>query len=151
MDINTPLPDTPFWQAYSGRFAGILSWEEFDALWTRLAASEGPWFVFHPEGSLPDAPVNGAGFHTVLTESRDVIEQVRNRSYCGAVYVDDRENPSFVKAFDPYKMGAVCGSSGEHTFPRWVFSRIRPDASLPLEQDVPQKTGLFGWLGGAAR
>jgi hypothetical protein len=151
MDINTPLPDTPYWRAYSGRFSGILSWADFDKLWDRLVASEGKWFVFHPEGGLPEAPCEGEAFMFILSEARTVIEAVRNRSYCGAVYVDDRENPTFVKAFDPYKMGAVCGTSGEHTFPRWVFSRIRPDAALPLEQETPQKKGLFTWLGGATR
>ena len=151
MDINTPLPDTAFWQAYRGRFSGILSWADFDALWDRLAASDGAWFVFNPEGALPDTPVGGADFRAVLAEARETIEQVRARSYCGAVYVDDRETPTFVKAFDPYKMGAVCGTSGEHTFPRWVFSRIRPDAALPLEPEAPQKRGPFRWMHGGAR
>jgi len=144
-DINAPLPDTEFWRAYNGRFSGVLKWEDFDALFDRLAASGGAWFVFDPSGDAPDAPLDDLA--PVLEEARLCVEQVRNRSYCGAVFADDPANPSFVKVFDPYKMGGVCGGSGDRVLPRWIFSRLRPDP-LPLLLDQPAKKGLFARLTG---
>lgn len=139
-DINAPLPDTAFWRAYAGRFVGVLGWKDFDALWAHLAASGGEWFVFDPTGEAPEGPE--ADFGGVLAEARACVEQVRNRSYCGAVFTDSSDAPSFVKVFDPYQMGAVCGTSGERVLPRWIFSRIAPDA-LPLIDEAHARKGFF--------
>ena len=144
-DINAPLPETDFWRAYGGRFQGLLKWEDFDALFARLAASGGDWFVFDPAGDAPAAPV--ADLAAALDEARACVEQVRKRSYCGAVFADDIGNPSYIKVFDPYKMGGVCGGSGDRVLPRWIFSRLRPDP-LPLLPDQPAKKGFFARLTG---
>lgn len=146
-DTNGPLPDTDFWRAYCGKFAGILGWPEFDVLWGKLAASDGAWWVFNPSGDAPDQPQTGATFATTLDEARVCVEQMRGRSYCGAVYVDDANHPGFVKVFDPYKMGGVCGSTGERILPRWIFSRRQPDA-LPLIPEAPGKKGFFARIVG---
>lgn len=144
-DINAELPDTPFWRAYGGRFAGVPSWSGFDAFWARFEAAGGDWYVFDPSGDAPDAP--SADVAGALTEARACVEQMRSRSFCGAVFADDLEAPTFVKVFDPYKMGGVCGGSGDRVLPRWIFSRIAPDA-LPLLPDVPEKKGFFARLVG---
>ena len=144
-DINAELPDTPFWRAYNGKFAGLPSWAGFDAFWKRFDAAGGDWYVFDPSGDAPEAPV--ADVAEGLAEARACVEQVRARSFCGAVFADDLENPGFVKVFDPYKMGGVCGGSGNRVLPRWIFSRIAPDP-LPRLPDVPEKKGLFARLVG---
>ncbi len=144
-DINAELPDTPFWRAYNGTFAGLPSWAGFDAFWARFEAAGGEWYVFDPTGDAPEAPV--ADVAAILAEARACVEQVRARSFCGAVFADDLEAPSFVKVFDPYRMGGVCGGSGERVLPRWIFSRIAPDP-LPLLPDAPEKKGLFARLVG---
>ncbi len=141
-----PLPDTPFWRAYQGRFQGLLTWEAFDALWQVMEESGGDWFVWDLEGDVPEAP---GGLAEALQAAREMYAEVRGRSYCGTVYVDDASAPSFVKAFDPYRMGATCGSSGERTMPRFVFSRIRPEA-LPEPEPVPEP-GFWRRLSGFAR
>lgn len=146
-DINAALPDTAFWRTYGGRFSGVLSWDDFDALWNRLAAAEAGWFVFDPTGDAPDTPQGATEFAATLDEARGMLEQVRGRPYCGAVFVDDIAAPTFVKVFDPYRMGAVCGSSGDRVMPRWVFCRIAPDA-LPLVEEPPAKKGLLARLVG---
>ncbi|GKY86723.1 hypothetical protein [Sinisalibacter aestuarii] len=140
-DTNGPLPDTPFWHAYNGRFAGIPTWDGFDRFWQVFAASGGDWYVFDPSGEAPAGPETDLA--EVLAEAHACVDQVRRmRSYCGAVFADDLANPGFVKVFDPWKMGGVCGGSGERVMPRWIFSRIAPDA-LPLLPDEPEKKGLF--------
>lgn len=145
-DTNGPLPDTPFWQAYQGKFAGTPSWQSFDTFWAVLEGTGGDWFVFDPEGEAPTAPEPDMA--AVFAEARACVEAVRKmRSFCGTVFADDLSVPGFVKVFDPWKMGGVCGGSGERVMPRWVFSRIAPDA-LPLMAEEPEKTGLLARLRG---
>lgn len=140
-DTNGTLPDTAFWKAFNGKFHGIPTWEGFDRFWDLFAATGGEWYVFNPEGDAPSAPEPGLA--AVLTEAHDCVTDVRGmRNFCGTVFADDLADPSFVKVFDPWKMGAACGSSGERVMPRWVFSRMAPDA-LPLLPEVPEKKGLF--------
>ena len=142
-DTNGPLPDTAFWRAYGGRFAGLPSWPGFDAFWARLAASGGAWYVFDPAGDAPPAP--SPDFAAALAEARACVEQVRSRGFCGAVFADDLETPGFVKVFDPYRMGGVCGGSGGRILPRWVFSRIPPDP-LPLRAAPAARKSLLSRL-----
>lgn len=144
-DTNAELPDTLFWRAYGGKFAGVPTWPMFDAFWTRFEAAGGPWYVFDPTADAPAAPETDVA--QVLAEARRCVEQIRARGFCGAVFADDLEAPSFVKVFDPYRMGGVCGGSGERVIPRWIFSRIAPDP-LPLLAEPPEKKGLFARLTG---
>ena len=144
-DTNATLPDTPFWQCYGGRFAGIPTWPGFDAFWATLEASGGDWYVFDPAGDAPAAP--HGDFAGALAEALACVEQVRSRSFCGAVFADDLANPGFVKVFDPYRMGGVCGGSNERVLPTWIFSRIAPDP-FPLAPATPEKKGLFAWFAG---
>ena len=139
-DPDAPRPDTPFWRCYNGKFAGIPTWAGFDAFWPTLEASGGDWYVFDPTGDAPGSP--HPDFAAALAEARACVEQLRARGFCGAVFADDLETPAFVKVFDPYRMGGVCGGSDERVLPRWIFSRIAPDP-LPLAAPAPEKTGLF--------
>lgn len=144
-DTNAELPDTPFWRAYGGRFAGIPGWDRFDAFWARFEAAGGDWYVFDPSGDAPTAPADDVA--AALAEARACVEQVRGRGYCGAVFADDLDATGFVKIFDPYRMGGVCGGSGERVLPRWIFSRIAPDP-LPELVETPARRGLFARLTG---
>ncbi|HGG04652.1 MAG TPA: hypothetical protein ENK28_04285 [Aliiroseovarius sp.] len=143
-----PMPDDAFWRAFQGDFQGILTWPDFDSLWAVLGATKGDWYVYDLTADVPSSPVSGRDFDKALSEAGDLYSSVRNRSYCGAVYVDDPRTPTFVKVFDPYQMGATCGSSGSRTMPRFVFSRIIP---TPLSEPVPDsKPGLLARLSGRA-
>lgn len=145
-DTQGPLPETAFWTAFQAKFYGVPSWTAFDKFWPVLEASGGDWFVFDPGGDAPEAPE--ADMAAIFDEARACVEAVREmRSFCGTVFTDNMEAPTFVKVFDPWKMGGVCGGSGERVMPRWVFSRIAPDA-LPLVPEQPQKTGLMARLRG---
>lgn len=144
-DINAELPDTPFWRAYGGKFAGIPGWDKFDRFWARFEELGGDWYVFDPTGDAPDAPETDPA--AARAEARACVEQMRNRGFCGSVFADDLDAPSFVKVFDPYKMGGVCGGSGDRVLPRWIFSRIAPDP-LPLLPEPPARKGLFARLTG---
>lgn len=144
-DLDTPLPDTPWWRTYQGRFKGILTWQAFDRLWARLAEAPEGWYAYELSGSCPEAPLSAEAFQALLDEANDMYAIARKQSFCGAVYVDDPESPSFIKVFDPNNMGAVCGDSGKRTLPRWVLSRARPDP-LPPAPEAPARKGLISRL-----
>lgn len=142
----TPLPDTAFWRAYDGSFFGLLQWADVDGFWTFLAANPEGWYVFDPDGDAPDATMDVGDFALFLLAATALVNSRRERSMSGAIYVDDRTNPTFAKIFDPVNMGSACNVSGVRTMPRWVVSRMKPDA-LPKVGPVA-KPGLFGRLAG---
>ncbi|KAA0445986.1 MAG: hypothetical protein FXV80_00800 [Candidatus Thioglobus sp.] len=45
--------------------------------------------------------------------------------YCGIVYVDDFESPSFVKIFHPNNLGKSC-SSENPLISQWLLSKTKP-------------------------
>lgn len=128
--------------AFDGRFSGILTWPEFDSLWTQLRAAPVGWYVFQLSEAPPAEPVTAAGFGQALAAAAAMLAPARDRTWCGAVYVDDRGKPTFVKVYDPFGM-AACG--GGATLPHVVFSRIRP---TPLQNAVPDRRGLLARLSG---
>jgi hypothetical protein len=143
----TPLPDTAFWRAYDGSFSGILKWQDVDRFWAYLAQNPEGWHVFDPDGDAPDMPMTKTEFARFLTQAKALVNSRRERSLSGAIYVDNMAEPTFAKIFDPVNMGSACNVSGTRTMPRWVVSRIKPDA-LPKVMEPLSKPGLFGRLVG---
>lgn len=144
----SPLPDTPYWRAFQGRFAGFPTWAMHDRFWPVLHDSGGDWFLFDPEsGALPDVPLDAAGLNAFLAEAEEMLAPARDRSFAGVVFADDAQTPGFVKIFDPWKMGASCGSSGERILPRWALSRMAPDMPLPVAEPEPTRPGVLQRLG----
>lgn len=141
---TSPFPDTPFWRQYQARTSGILSWADLDAFWVELAASGQDWYVFDPFTDPPESPATADVFKTTLLTAEVLVNQRRDRSHSGAVYVDDRNAPTMVKVFDPVHMGSSCGCSGEAILPRWIFSHIKPDP-LPVPEP-PSKKSFLGRL-----
>ena len=144
----TYLPDTPFWSRYQGRFTGILNWPDIEAFWDAMNASSGEWYVFAPEQMPPKTPASNAEFTGALAAATALINTRRDRSHCGAVYVDDTRHPAFVKIFDPAAMGSSCSISTAPIMPRWIISRVKPDPLPPVP--LPAKPGLFKRLAGRA-
>jgi len=142
----TTLPDTPFWNAYQGRFFGVLNWPDVDAFWAHMSDASGDWFIFDPEQPAPDIAASAAELAQVLAKAQALIDSRRDMSHCGAIYVDSVENPSFIKVFDPSAMGSSCNISGIPILPRWIFSRIKPDDMPPPPE--PVKPSLFKRLTG---
>ncbi len=134
----TNLPDTPFWNAYQGRFSGLLQWKDVDALWQDLPETGGKWYVFDTSENVPAEPANPAAFQATLHAAELLVNSRRDRSHSGAIYIDNRENPQLVKIFDPVNMGTSCSCSTEPIYPRYILSRIKPDP-IPTPAPPPQK------------
>ncbi len=130
MQIKEMQEDMPMTATYdeifSGRLSGILQWPQFEAVWAALAARPQGWYVRDFKNrELPDAPMPQEEFVVFLKTTEEFLRKRHREDYCGFLYVDDRENPSFLKVFDPRKMGSACGCGGAVT-PRWTISSMRP-------------------------
>jgi hypothetical protein len=143
MSQKNPLPDTPFWRAYQGRASGLLRWEDVDALWPLLATQSEGWYVYDLETPPPDTPLSAADFSAFLPIAEALVNERRDRSHSGAIYIDKREAPAFIKIFDPANMGTSCGGDHDMIFPRYILSKIQPD---PRPAPAPVKRGFLGRL-----
>jgi len=61
----------------------------------------------------------------IISIKNNLTDEHRMR-YCGIVYVDDVENPSFVKIFNPNNLGKSCGGSDYPTIAQWLLSKLKP-------------------------
>lgn len=129
-----PIPSeadgTAYLRAYQGRLVGMLRWGELDRLWARVLSEPVGWYVYavgEPPPAEVAAPERLREFVRAVDE---LLRKEHDEDYCGIVYADDREQPTFVKIYDPNNLGAVCGTSGVPTLPAWTLSRTRP-ADLP--------------------
>lgn len=143
MSQTTPLPDTAFWRAYQGRASGLLNWVDVDALWPKLAAQPDDWFVYDLDAAPPVAPLSATDLIAFLPQAEALVNERRDRSHSGAIYIDNREAPSFVKFFDPTNMGTSCGGDHEMIFPRYILSKIKPS---PRPAPRPAKRPFLGKL-----
>lgn len=127
--------------ALNGRFEGILTWPDFDALWARLRSAPAGWFVHDTEADQPAHAATPEAFAAALDRAEEMFAHARSRSWCGAVYVDDPGDPALVKLFDPHGM-AACGGGGGASRPRYILSRI-PPAHLSAGGTRSEKRGWF--------
>ena len=113
---------------FSGRLVGILDWQRFEALWSHLHERAEGWYVRDfSRRDVPPAPMPADAFRAWLAETEGFLRRRHREDYCGFLYADDAREPSFIKVFDPRKMGSACGCSGK-VEPRWTISRAAPPA-----------------------
>ena len=83
----------------------------------------------------PSEPSEAARVETFLTEIDKLLRKEHQEDYCGIVYADDLQAPSFVKIYDPNNLGVSCGYSNNPPLPGWVMSRI-PPVDLPATRMI---------------
>ncbi len=131
-----------FLQAYRGSFINMLRWPQLDGLWDTLRAqidgkSDTDWYIYAVGEPPPETPATAEQLETFIVEIDALLRTEHDEDYCGIVYADDRERPSFIKIYDPNNLGAVCGSSGAPPpFPGWILSKLKP-ADLPVAMPPP--------------
>lgn len=126
-----------FLSAYRGSFINMLRWPQLDALWDTVRTRAEGWYIYAVGEVPPEAPADPAQLDTFITEIDALLHAEHGEDYCGIVYADDRDAPSFVKIYDPNNLGSVCGSSGAPPpFPGWILSRLKP-ADLPVAMPPP--------------
>jgi hypothetical protein len=123
----TPAPANEFWRRMNGTLSGMLRWEQLDALWQRVRAEPQGWYVSQVGEPVPAAPLEAAALERFVGELDTLLRREHPESYCGVVYADQPEQPTFIKVYDPHHMGSFCSCSSTPVPPRWVLSRCRPE------------------------
>jgi len=128
-----------------GYYVGILRWPELDALWLRLSEAnpkEESWYFYQVGNPLPDSPLTQDKLKETLTELDQLLHRDHSYDYCGIVYADDRQNPTFIKIYDPNNLGSSCGCSGNRIPPRWILSQSKPEL---VKDDAPIPNNRQRW------
>ncbi|MFZ1388656.1 MAG: hypothetical protein WBP46_06045 [Thiolinea sp.] len=127
-----------FLHVFRGSFQGILRWSQLDQLWqTVLSNPQETWYLY-AVGELPPAQAATAfEVQHFIQELDSLLRKEHAEDYCGIVYVDDFQQPSLIKVFDPHNLGTMCGSKGTQPLPAWIISKLKP-IDLPHTVPVPR-------------
>lgn len=136
--LATETDNTIFLESFKGRFSGILRWEQLSAFWDVLhKENDGEWYVYAVGEEPPQKTATKTELSNFIAEIDTLLRRDHDEDYCGIVYADDREKPSFIKIFDPNNLGVSCGASSVKPLPGWIISRLAP-TDLP---NAIQQTG----------
>ena len=143
MRKNMDTNNTPYYQAFSGYFNGILRWQQLDELWDvlRTDASE-TWFIYAVGETPPQACSPYRDVDIFINEIDQLLRHEHDEDYCGVVYVDDAKQPRFIKIFDPNNLGTSCGTGLAPPLPAWILSKIPP---IDLPAALPQTQSRKRW------
>ena len=119
---------------FQGRFIGIMQWDDCHALLQKLIDQPSDWYLYDTLEDTPIKTINVDGFINQINEIKEILTSQHQERYCGIVYTNDLENPSFVKIFHPNNLGKSCGSSEHPPIPKWLLSKTKPE-------DVVEKFG----------
>jgi len=129
--------------AFKGSFTSLLRWPDLDDFWQRLKAEAGDdWYLYAVGEEPPTEVANRDRFHRLLDELDLLLRQEHEEEYCGIVYADDPQNPSFIKIYDPNNLGVACGFSDNPPLPGWVLSKIQP---VDLNVALPPPNNRRRW------
>ena len=142
-ESNNMTDQQDFRTAFKGTFSGVLRWEHLDELWERLRADAGnDWYLYAVGEQPPTETVAGDAMSGFLDQMALLLRKEHEEDYCGIVYVDDVQLPSFVKIFDPNNLGVSCGYSDNPPLPGWILSKLPP---VDLQAPVPQPGNRRRW------
>ncbi len=121
----------PFYEEFKGSFTSCMRWDELTALWGTLKQHTNlNWYIYAIGESVPDSPACKKELLLFITEMDKLLRRNHEEDYCGIVYADDKNNPTFIKIYDPNNLGVSCGFSNNPPLPGWILSVIPPK---PLE------------------
>lgn len=127
--------DNPFQRALHGMLYGIMKWDQLTQFWGKVDAGSG-WYLYAVGTEVPAQPADAAHVAKFMQDLDSLLRREHQEDYCGIVYADNLEKPSFIKIYDPNHLGSSCGSSKHTPLPGWVMSQIPPTALSPTV--VPQ-------------
>jgi hypothetical protein len=137
------LQTDPFYKAYKGHFSGVLQWQQLDELWEKLIKEkQNDWYIYAVGEQPPQQVVTSDELKHFIQELDQLLRREHDEDYCGIVYADNREEPAFIKIFDPNNLGTSCGSSGIPPLPGWILSKIKP---VDLPSAFPQPGNRKRW------
>jgi len=135
-DNNTD-PCEIFQQAFRGSFTSTLRWHHLDSLWEHLIEhADNGWYIYAIGELPPTKPASTEKFLKFIQEMDQLLKAEHKEDYCGIVYADDLQQPTFIKIYDPNNLGVSCGYSDNPPLPGWLLTRI-PPCNLQDTQPLP--------------
>ena len=113
--------------AYRGSFTSLMRWHQLDEFWAKLkrqAAND--WYIYAVGEEPPEETATREHVLKFIDEIDELLHREHDEDYCGIVYSDDHEQPTFIKIFDPNNLGVSCGFSDNPPLPGWILSRMKP-------------------------
>ena len=114
-----------FHRQMSGLLYSLLKWDQLSEFWTKVDKDAG-WYLYAVGEAVPIAPATPAQVEKFIVEVDALLRHDHRESYCGIVYADNLDKPSFIKIYDPNHLGVSCGSSKTPTLPGWIMSQVPP-------------------------
>jgi hypothetical protein len=124
-------------EQFKGSFYGILRWGQLEQLWEVIRNQDASWYIYQVGEPPPEQPASGETLPLFLTQIDQLLRSEHKEDYCGIVYADNVQEPTFVKIFDPHNLGVSCGFSDNPPLPGWVLSHTKPQ-DLPNAFPPPQ-------------
>lgn len=137
--MASPAAVSRFHALFRGYFVSLLSWDQLTGFWDTLRARAGAgWYIYAVGEELPVTPRGREEVLHFIQEIDTLLRHDHDEDYCGIVYTDSRDEPSFVKIFDPNHLGVSCGSSKNPPLPGWILSLVPPE-ELRSERILPER------------
>jgi len=137
--------DDPFQQALYGLLYGIMRWDQLTQFWEKVDAGAG-WYLYAVGTEAPIQPADAEHVQKFIRDLDSLLRHEHQEDYCGIVYADNLDKPSFIKIYDPNHLGSSCGSSKNTPLPGWVMSLIPPSALNPIVVPQSRKRWWQGFL-----
>ncbi|OQX07834.1 MAG: hypothetical protein BWK73_27055 [Thiothrix lacustris] len=132
----------PYLQTFRGSFMGVLRWHQLDQLWEQVLTDSPSWYVYAVGEEPPTQALSGDALRNVVQELDTLLRHEHAEDYCGIVYTDSMNHPTYIKVFDPNNLGSTCGSSGNPPLPGWILSHMQP---INLPAALPQPGNRRRW------
>lgn len=137
------VEQSPFLRQFRGSFVSMLRWPQLDTLWATLRAQvHKPWYVYAIGETPPERPLDVGALDHFIQEIDALLRRDHDEDYCGIVYVDVPDDPTFIKIYDPHNLGVTCGFSDNPPLPGWVLSLTPP---CDLQQAIRPTASRRRW------
>lgn len=121
----------PFYEKFKGSFTSCMRWDDLTVLWDTLKQYANlNWYIYAIGEPVPGSPASKKELMLFITEMDKLLHTEHQEDYCGIVYTDNKDAPTFIKIYDPNNLGVSCGFSNNPPLPGWVLSVI---PAKPLE------------------
>lgn len=124
-----------FHRQMTGLLFSLLSWKQLDEFWAKVDRNAG-WHLYAVGEETPSLPSSADQVEKFIVEVDALLRRDHHENYCGIVYADNLDNPTFIKIYDPNHLGSSCGSSKNPPLPGWIVSLV-PPAELHLKHALP--------------
>ena len=130
-----PNPQDQFHRQLNGLLFSLLKWQQLAEFWGKVDRSAG-WYLYAVGESVPVSSATPEQVEKFIVEIDALLRRDHHENYCGIVYADNLDDPTFIKIYDPSHLGSSCGSSKNKALPGWIMSQA-PPAELHPKHVVP--------------